>query len=137
MPFIISWKLGAAKVFHVTRDEWIQGMKTLKYRVLSGTLSYCRADTLAKMKDALPSLEMYASSSCAEEIFSRIYHWAFIYMKENEMRKVIDLDVSTSPKAELTCRSQLLYYKCSLQIGRIGMLDHSLNFSKNRNHKDV
>ena len=31
MPFIISWKLGATKVFHIARDEWIHGMKELKY----------------------------------------------------------------------------------------------------------
>jgi len=31
MPFIISWKLGAKKVFHITRDEWIHGMKALQY----------------------------------------------------------------------------------------------------------
>jgi len=33
MPFIISWKLGAKKTFHITRDEWIHGMKALKYIV--------------------------------------------------------------------------------------------------------
>jgi hypothetical protein len=76
---------------------------------LSWILSYCRVDTLAKLKDAVPSLEMYASSFCAEETFSRIYHWAFMYMKENEMRKVIDLDVNPSPKTELTYRLQLRY----------------------------
>lgn len=35
MPFIISWKLGAKKVFHITRDEWIHGMKALQYLLLS------------------------------------------------------------------------------------------------------
>lgn len=30
MPFIISWKLGATKTFHITREEWIHGMKELK-----------------------------------------------------------------------------------------------------------
>ena len=49
------------------------------------------------MKDALPSLEKYASQSCAEETFAEIYHWTFTYLKENEMRKVIDLDVTSPP----------------------------------------
>lgn len=46
------------------------------------------------MKDVLPSLEKYASQSCPEETFAEIYHWTFTYLKENEMRKVIDLDVA-------------------------------------------
>jgi len=45
------------------------------------------------MKETLLSLEKYTSQSCAEETFTEIYHWTFTYLKENEMRKVIDLDV--------------------------------------------
>jgi DCN1-like protein 1/2 len=52
-----------------------------------------RVDTVDKMKAALPSLEKYASSSCAEETFLEIYHWTFTYLKENEMRKVVDVEV--------------------------------------------
>jgi hypothetical protein len=55
--------------------------------------TYTSVDTLPKMKDALPSLEKYTDQSCPEEIFSEIYHWIFTYLKENEMKKVVDLDV--------------------------------------------
>lgn len=49
------------------------------------------------MKDTLPILEKYTSQSCAEETFAEIYHWTFTYLKENEMRKIVDLDVSPLP----------------------------------------
>lgn len=52
-----------------------------------------RADTLDKMKAIIPSLEKYASQSCAEETFTEIYHWTFSYLKEGGMRKVVDLEV--------------------------------------------
>jgi len=56
----------------------------------------CRVDTLNKMKTELPSLEKYADSSCAEETFFEIYHWTFTYLKENEMCKVVDVEVPPS-----------------------------------------
>ena len=53
-------------------------------------------DSLAKMKAALPSLEMYAAPDLPEETFSEIYHWAFSYMKGDSLKKVVDLDVFIS-----------------------------------------
>src|SRR5438046_10538355 len=95
MPFIISWKLGATKVFHIAREEWIHGMKALQYSLsFSCGTKNVSVDTLTKMKAVLPSLEKYTSQSCAEETFAEIYHWTFTYLKETEMRKVVDLDVS-------------------------------------------
>lgn len=31
MPLILSWKLGATRLFHITREEWIHGMKGMQY----------------------------------------------------------------------------------------------------------
>ena len=70
----------------------MNGMKRLKYTFMMSVVNRS-VDTLDKMKAALPSLERYASSSCTEETFLEIYHWAFTYLKENSMRKVVDLDV--------------------------------------------
>ena len=47
------------------------------------------------MKNVIPTIEGYAAPTCPEETFLEIYHWAFVYMKENEMRKIIDVDVSS------------------------------------------
>jgi hypothetical protein len=90
VPLIISWKLGATSVFHVKRNEWIYGMKTLKYHHDSVHANE-RVDTLDKMKLILPSLAAY--KSCAEETFSELYHWTFLYLREGGLRKVIDLEV--------------------------------------------
>lgn len=71
-------------------DPWHERIKVQSSLL---TVLTIRVDTLSKMKDTLPSLEKYTSQSCAEETFAEIYHWAFVYLKENEMRKVVDLDV--------------------------------------------
>ena len=71
-------------------DSWHERIKVL---ILSRTEVNTSVDTFTKMKDTLPSLEKYTSQSCPEETFAEIYHWAFKYLKENEMRKVVDIDV--------------------------------------------
>jgi len=72
------------------RDE------SIKVRYLLQWLISGRVDTLNKMKAALPSLEKYATPSCADETFLEIYHWTFTYLKENEMCKVVDVQVPPS-----------------------------------------
>src|SRR5208282_4371632 len=73
-------------------DSWHERIKVISCLQTVLTL---RVDTLSKMKEKLPSLEKYTSESCAEETFAEIYHWAFTYLKENEMQKVVDLEVRT------------------------------------------
>ena len=97
-----------------------------------------RVDTLDKLKATLPKLEKYTSQSCAEETFVEIYHWTFTYMKENEMRKVVDLDVP--PLLQIGCwlsRLQLWFWRFCLRIGKIDMLDRLSSFSRNHKHKDM
>jgi hypothetical protein len=45
------------------------------------------------MKEILSSLQKYTTQDVAEETFAEIYHWTFLYLRENGMRKVIDIDV--------------------------------------------
>ena len=90
-------------------DSWDESVTVHSH--LPSNYSDRRVDTLTKMKDALPSLEKYTSQSCAEETFAEIYHWTFTYLKENEMRKVIDLDVTSAPLFKFNGRLQLRCYK--------------------------
>lgn len=85
------------------------------------------------MKDFLPSLKKYIAPDLAEETFSDIYHWTFTYLRENGMRKVIELDVGFFET--LTGRPQSQCYKSSLQIGRINISNRSWSFSNNLRHR--
>jgi hypothetical protein len=88
--FMETWSKENVPHYSRRMDSWHE---KIKVQSLLPTVLTSRVDTLSKMKDILLSLEKYASESCAEETFAEIYHWAFTYLKENEMQKVVDLDV--------------------------------------------
>jgi len=38
-------------------------------------------------------METYVSDLCSETTFFEIYHWAFLYIKDDDDKKSVDIDV--------------------------------------------
>jgi len=52
-----------------------------------------RIDSLEKLKTFLPVMDAYVSDLCSETTFFELYHWAFLYIKDDDDKKSVDIDV--------------------------------------------
>ncbi|KAK9268854.1 hypothetical protein L1049_000619 [Liquidambar formosana] len=73
---MLAWKMKAEKQGYFTQDEWQRGLKALK------------ADTLTKLKKALPELE---KEVWGPPNFLDFYAFAFQYSLTEEKQKTIDI----------------------------------------------
>jgi DCN1-like protein 4/5 len=74
---MLAWKMGAEKQGYFTLDEWRRCLKTL------------RADTIMKLKKALPELEKEARR---DSNFVDFYSYSFRYCLTEEKQKTIDIE---------------------------------------------
>ncbi|KAA8541972.1 hypothetical protein F0562_023124 [Nyssa sinensis] len=74
---MLAWKMKAEKQGYFTLDEWRGGLKAL------------RADTIAKLKKALPELEKEVKRPSN---FVDFYSYAFWYCLTEEKQKSIDIE---------------------------------------------
>ncbi|XP_077238050.1 defective in cullin neddylation protein (DUF298) [Tasmannia lanceolata] len=74
---MLAWKMKAEKQGYFTLDEWRRGLKAL------------RADTIPKLKKALPELEKEVRRP---NNFLDFYSFAFCYCLTEEKQKSIDID---------------------------------------------
>ncbi|XP_010265676.1 PREDICTED: DCN1-like protein 4 [Nelumbo nucifera] len=74
---MLAWKMKAEKQGYFTLDEWRRGLKAL------------RADTISKLKKALPELEKEVKRS---PNFVDFYAYAFRYCLTEEKQKSIDIE---------------------------------------------
>ncbi|KAG6783190.1 DCN1-like protein 4 isoform X1 [Populus alba x Populus x berolinensis] len=74
---MLAWKMRAEKQGYFTLEEWRQGLKSL------------RADTLNKLKKALPDLEKEVKRPSN---FVDFYNYAFRYCLTEEKQKSIDIE---------------------------------------------
>ncbi|XP_010537891.1 PREDICTED: DCN1-like protein 4 [Tarenaya hassleriana] len=74
---MLAWKMKAEKQGYFTLEEWRRGLKAL------------RADTLSKMKKALPELEKEVRRPSN---FADFYAYAFRYCLTEEKQKSIDIE---------------------------------------------
>lgn len=74
---MLAWKMRAEKQAYFTWEEWRRGLKAL------------RADTITKLKKALPGLEKEVKSP---PNFSDFYSYAFRYCLTEEKQKSIDIE---------------------------------------------
>eukprot|EP00262_Sarcandra_glabra_P004892 TRINITY_DN16121_c1_g2_i1.p1 TRINITY_DN16121_c1_g2~~TRINITY_DN16121_c1_g2_i1.p1 ORF type:complete len:234 (+),score=35.41 TRINITY_DN16121_c1_g2_i1:163-864(+) len=74
---MLAWKMKAEKQGYFTLDEWRRGLKAL------------RADTITKLKKALPELEKEVRRP---QNFSDFYTYAFRYCLTEEKQKSIDIE---------------------------------------------
>ncbi|KAI4329384.1 hypothetical protein L6164_021652 [Bauhinia variegata] len=74
---MLAWKMKAEKQGYFTLDEWRKGLKAL------------RADTISKLKKALPDLEKEVRRPSN---FSELYSYAFRYCLTEEKQKSIDVE---------------------------------------------
>ncbi|KAE9616311.1 hypothetical protein Lal_00017235 [Lupinus albus] len=74
---MLAWKMRAEEQGYFTLDEWRRGMKEL------------RADTVSKLKKALPDLEKEARRLSN---FADFYSFAFKYCLTEEKQKSIDIE---------------------------------------------
>ncbi|XP_042509427.1 DCN1-like protein 4 isoform X2 [Macadamia integrifolia] len=74
---MLAWKMRAEKQGYFTLDEWRRGLKAL------------RADTINKLKKALPELEKEVRRS---PNFVDFYSYAFQYCLTEEKQKSIEID---------------------------------------------
>uniref|UniRef100_A0A5B6Z7Z8 Defective in cullin neddylation protein n=1 Tax=Davidia involucrata TaxID=16924 RepID=A0A5B6Z7Z8_DAVIN len=87
---MLAWKMKAEKQGYFTLDEWRRGLKAL------------RADTITKLKKALPELEKEVKRSSN---FVDFYSYAFWYCLTEEKQKSIDIE-SISELLDLVLGSQ-------------------------------
>ncbi|KAK7255154.1 hypothetical protein RIF29_28558 [Crotalaria pallida] len=74
---MLAWKMEAEEQGYFTLDEWRRGMKAL------------RADTVSKLKKALPDLEKEVRRT---PNFADFYSYAFEYCLTEEKQKSIDIE---------------------------------------------
>ncbi|XP_038712886.1 DCN1-like protein 4 [Tripterygium wilfordii] len=74
---MLAWKMKAEKQGYFTLEEWRQGLKAL------------RADTVSKLKKALPELEKEVRRASS---FVDFYSYAFRYCLTEEKQKSIDIE---------------------------------------------
>ncbi|PKI31567.1 DCN1-like protein 4 [Punica granatum] len=74
---ILAWKMQAERQGYFTLDEWRRGLKGL------------RADTVSKLKKALPDLEREVRRPSN---FAEFYAYAFRYCLTEEKQKSIDIE---------------------------------------------
>ncbi|CAH9142738.1 unnamed protein product [Cuscuta epithymum] len=74
---MLAWKMQSEKQGYFTREEWRKGLKAL------------RADTLQKLKKALPELEKEVRRASN---FVDFYAYAFRYCLTEEKQKSIDIE---------------------------------------------
>ncbi|KAG9144163.1 hypothetical protein Leryth_026069 [Lithospermum erythrorhizon] len=74
---MLAWKMQAEKQGFFTLDEWRKGLKAL------------RADTIVKLKKALPELETEVRRP---SVFPDFYSYAFRYCLTEEKQKSIDIE---------------------------------------------
>ncbi|XP_074275877.1 uncharacterized protein LOC141599684 [Silene latifolia] len=74
---ILAWKMQAEKQGYFTLEEWRKGLKAL------------RADTITKLKKALPGLENEARRTAN---FVDFYQYAFRYCLTEEKQKSVDIE---------------------------------------------
>ncbi|KAI4355808.1 hypothetical protein L6164_004547 [Bauhinia variegata] len=74
---MLAWKMRAEKQGYFTLDEWRKGLKAL------------RADTISKLKKALPDLEKEVKRPSN---FTEFYSYAFRYCLTEEKQKSIDVE---------------------------------------------
>ncbi|GAU35713.1 hypothetical protein TSUD_258880 [Trifolium subterraneum] len=74
---MLAWKMKAEEQGYFTLDEWRRGLKAL------------RADTVSKLKKALPDLEKEVRRPSN---FSDFYSYAFQYCLTEEKQKSIDIE---------------------------------------------
>ncbi|KAI8544226.1 hypothetical protein RHMOL_Rhmol08G0279400 [Rhododendron molle] len=74
---MLAWKMRAEKQAYFTWEEWRRGLKAL------------RADTITKLKKALPGLEKEVKSP---PNFADFYSYAFRYCLTEEKQKTIDIE---------------------------------------------
>ncbi|XP_058226664.1 uncharacterized protein LOC131335354 [Rhododendron vialii] len=74
---MLAWKMRAEKQAYFTWEEWRRGLKAL------------RADTITKLKKALPGLEKEVKSP---PNFADFYSYAFRYCLTEEKQKSIDIE---------------------------------------------
>ncbi|KAL8497212.1 hypothetical protein ACS0TY_020775 [Phlomoides rotata] len=74
---MLAWKMQAARQGYFTLDEWRTGLKAL------------RADTILKLKKALPDLEKEVRRPSN---FSDFYAYAFRYCLTEEKQKSVDIE---------------------------------------------
>lgn len=74
---MLAWKMRAEKQAYFTWEEWRRGLKAL------------RADTITKLKKALPGLEKEVKSPSN---FPDFYSYAFRYCLTEEKQKSIDIE---------------------------------------------
>ncbi|KAG2259643.1 hypothetical protein Bca52824_078937 [Brassica carinata] len=74
---MLAWKMKAEKQGYFTQEEWRRGLKAL------------RADTLSKLKKALPELEKEVRR---QSNFADFYAYAFRYCLTEEKQKSIDIE---------------------------------------------
>ncbi|KAI5660432.1 hypothetical protein M9H77_29225 [Catharanthus roseus] len=74
---MLAWKMQAEKQGYFTLDEWRRGLKAL------------RADTVTKLKKALPDLEREVRRPSS---FVDFYSYAFRYCLTEEKQKSIDIE---------------------------------------------
>ncbi|KAI4331181.1 hypothetical protein MLD38_029391 [Melastoma candidum] len=74
---MLAWKMKAERQGYFTLDEWRRGLKSLK------------ADTISKLKKALPQLEKEVKR---QSNFADFYAYAFCYCLTEEKQKNIDIE---------------------------------------------
>ncbi|KFK43823.1 hypothetical protein AALP_AA1G178500 [Arabis alpina] len=74
---MLAWKMKAEKQGYFTQEEWKRGLKAL------------RADTINKLKKALPELEKEVRR---QSNFADFYAYAFRYCLTEEKQKSIDIE---------------------------------------------
>ncbi|KAI3761487.1 hypothetical protein L1987_51904 [Smallanthus sonchifolius] len=87
---MLAWKMHAEKQGYFTLEEWRKGLKAL------------HADTIIKLKKALPDLE---NEVCRPSNYVEFYSYAFRYCLTEEKQKSIDIE-SICELLELVLGSQ-------------------------------
>eukprot|EP01087_Luapelamoeba_hula_P008754 TRINITY_DN2211_c0_g1_i1.p1 TRINITY_DN2211_c0_g1~~TRINITY_DN2211_c0_g1_i1.p1 ORF type:complete len:292 (+),score=61.69 TRINITY_DN2211_c0_g1_i1:97-876(+) len=78
VTLILAWQMKAQKLGEFSRQEWTEG------------LTYIKCDTVAKLKDRLPSLRAQISD---DQAFKEFYNFVYMYAKE-ETQKSLALEMA-------------------------------------------
>ncbi|XP_048440524.1 DCN1-like protein 5 isoform X1 [Pyrus x bretschneideri] len=110
---MLAWKMRAAKQGYFSKDEWQRGLKDL------------HADTIPKLKKALPGLEKELTTASKFEDF---YAFAFQYCLTEERQKSVDietvcelLNLVLGPRYQLQVDLLIKYLKVQTEYRALNM----------------